>query len=239
MSVYKIIIIILVLCELIFTGLFLKVSSAGFSKKSLILKTLCSAIFVIICLTAALSENNTGSLYFRLILSGLVFSLIGDFMLHRDNNIPLYITGGLCFVSAHIFYIISFIKTQSAIIGKTQIITLRDLFGILGIPAVFALLHPLMKLKPGKLTGPVFVYSAFLGFMLIKAINLGLELINLSNLKAALFIICGALLFTVSDFTLGLGFFGENTKSKKYTNIITYYSGQILLAISTAFVVSA
>ena len=87
----------------------------------------------------------------------------------------------------------------------------------------------------------VMAYSAILCVMLLKATSLGINF-ALSGGKygilAAVVLSLGALLFMLSDGTIGILMFGGQKKNKplKVFNIVTYFAGQMLLASSILFI---
>ena len=78
-----------------------------------------------------------------------------------------------------------------------------------------------------------YMYMATIAFMVIKAVSL-LPLLGMttSNVMVAL----GAVLFVISDMILAFLYFGGKKQTYlKTINLITYYGGQLLIALSILY----
>ena len=100
-------------------------------------------------------------------------------------------------------------------------------------PVLFVVLSFLKVMKAGKITPLVTLYAAFLGTMLMGAINV---YVFLSPEKIASLILAGGILFTVSDLVLAYYNFGHTEQTKvKYIYMTTYYAAQILFALTLLY----
>ena len=227
----KIILALLCIAELFSSVWYVRTFKNGFNTKTLLIKMLCSGIFVATGIISAVYSGGFGSLYPLLLVIGLVCSWFGDVLLHKAESMPRYITGGLGFLAAHVLYITAFIKTAA-----TPVFALRDIIIMLCAYALAAVLYFVLKLKAGKLLVPIMIYAAVLCFMLSKAVNLGIIEIGKGVYAGGIILILGALLFVLSDFMLGISFLGNTTYKKQAVNMLAYFPAQMLLALSILFI---
>ena len=178
-----------------------------------VLKTVASLCFVMIAL---LSMAKGGYDNWKiLVIAGLVFGMLGDIFLSSNNVVAdkktlgvLTIAGGLFFAVGHVIYVVWLLRFVEGFNCYT-------LFAVFGIPALFV----------GKITPLVTLYAAFLGTMLMGAINV---YVFLSPEKIASLILAGGILFTTSDLVLAYYNFGHTEQTKvKYIYMTTYYAAQI------------
>ena len=230
-----IIIAVLFVLECGLVTYYLRQIKKGVNVKTLLLKISCSAVFIITGIVCAAGAGNFHTLYATLMLAGFFCSLIGDGMLHLNPKTPQIILGGVGFLAAHVLYIIAFIKTEAALTGGAEIISARDVFAIAGVYVLAVILYFSFRLKAGKLLVPVMIYALALSFMFSKAFDMGYALIE-SGTAAGIIPVAGALLFVFSDFMLGIGFLGKPAYNKQVLNISSYYTAQMLLALSIFFI---
>lgn len=228
-----IILFLLLIAELVTVPLFIKVGWPKRSTKSTVLKCLSSLFFI---LTAVFTCQLSGgfSPVAVLMIAGFILSLIGDFCLDQiltDRNI---LFGIIFFFSAHLFYLFAFIQSSKRM-DAPKAFTLWEILSIAAIIVVAAVGSKLIKMDMRKLFLPVALYACVISTMFVKALTTGI--LALGNpaygLKAALPLWIGAGLFITSDIILSFMYFGnKNTKNMRTWNLITYFSGQMLLAYS-------
>lgn len=151
------------------------------------------------------------------IVSGLLFSLLGDtFLIFPDKH---FSKGLIAFLIGHIFYILAF--TLSAGFHFT--------FWIFLPITVIGILYLRMLLKhTGKMTIPVIIYIIIIMIMGWTAIERYHILPTLGTSLAAI----GAILFMISDATLALNKFRKSFYSAEIIILVTYFTAQWLLAVS-------
>ena len=161
---------------------------------------------------------------------GLVLGLIGDLILevqyfHEDHKNEQISAGMIAFGLGHIFYILALssyydFSPWSILIGGLMVI-------------VVYVGSKLMKIDFKSLSIMTYMYT-FIIFIMV-----GLSVIVYINdlSKASLIFMMGALLFGISDLLLAPIYFKEE-KSKLFVvgNLITYYLGQLLIALSIIFI---
>lgn len=212
---------------------YLKAIKPGHTLKTLAMKGTLSLLFLAIGLLSAFGYGNPSSEFAALMLGGFALSFVGDLLLHRDKGMVKYIFGGVAFLVAHVGFICAYIFASKKLVPdlpfmtKGQIIALVILW--VAVIALFVAFKPNFK----KLAPVILLYSAVLMFMVVKAGFLGLLL---DNTKALILLAGGAGSFALSDAILGISFFTNPTYGKKAANVVFYYIGQLMLALSLAFV---
>lgn len=198
----------------------------GYTYKTLIIKLLCSTAFLLTAIFAALKTGTINEIFPKFMIIGFALSWVGDALLHLDPPIPQIAVGVVAFLGAHICFIYAYVKTLGgAFITSKEIIAIAIMWVIVIAAALF------LKLKLNLYALVIVVYGTVLMFMMVKAFELGLSFADRTVLPVIL-LTGGALLFAVSDAALAAGFFGKKTYGNKLLNIITYFIGQTLLALS-------
>lgn len=191
-------------------------------KKSILrvgFKVLTSLLFVAIGILGFISHTPyTNYPYF--LLTGLIFSVLGDLLLGLSHHTPIkdnpILLGGIItFGFAHIAFIISFILLN-------QFARLTAMLFPLIIASLFTLATANNRFDLGKLRLPVVLYSFIISIMLVTALNTGIPLI-----------IMGASLFVMSDIILVfVSLYGRKYPILSVCNLLIYYSGQLCLALA-------
>jgi len=158
----------------------------------------------------------------NLLLTGLVFSWLGDmFLLFEYKNSLFFIFGLVCFLTTHIFYIIYFLKIQSPNISllKKQPLLLLPVIAY-GVTLVW-FLYPHL----GNLKIPVIVYAAVICAMLLCSLHIFLKV----NKPANLFYLAGAALFVLSDSLLAINKFYQPFAFAGVLIMLTYCAAQYFI----------
>ncbi len=173
------------------------------------------------------SNQQSNIPHFKLLFFALLFSMFGDIALmflayHQD----IFIVGLACFLIAHLFYILLFIKPSKA---KTSI---NLLFLILPVLYGIGLIYFLMQEDTAdfnKLQIPVIVYAGVILVMLITALN-RFKRVGDSSFK---WVVIGAFLFVLSDTTIALNKFSHVFANAEITArfiiMILYTTAQFLI----------
>ncbi|WP_430405326.1 lysoplasmalogenase [Fluviicola sp.] len=141
----------------------------------------------------------------RYFLAGLIFSFLGDtFLLFKWAFLP----GLGCFLLAHIWYILSFVKLRKA----KMIGSLPFILAYLGCLLFF--LHPYLK----EMEIPVIVYGVTISTMAY-----------FSLCTKNKWLISGAILFVISDSLLSFNLFVNYTPIMEQVVMTTYLLAQISL----------
>ncbi len=244
--VWKILFAIVVAAEFVFVPLFLKYSWPDKCWKSFGFKMICSALFFSAGLLAMKISGHSASSspYTKLILWGLFFGWLGDMFLHLiTDKIVVFGLGLFAFLGGHIFYIFAFQRAIERTYPDKPFFAWYEIVAVLVLVGLVVLYAVLKKIK-GKayMAIPVVLYAVTISAMLAKAFRycIGEWLYGMNEHIVMLFltIALGAVLFVLSDGSLGMILFAGQKKNRplKIFNIATYFAAQILLASSIFFV---
>ncbi len=152
--------------------------------------------------------------YKVMIITGLVFSIMGDVFLMLPTD--RFVAGLVAFLIAHLFYIGAFIPEIGAF--RWWPLVPFALFGI----GVYLYLAPSL----GKLKLPVLLYVGVIMVMAWVAWERWLQ----TGQSGALLAAFGAVLFVISDTILAINRFRVPFKSARFFNLATYFTAQWLIA---------
>lgn len=234
-----------VITTAIFTPKFLIEQRPGKSKKSLTYKMICASMFVIAGIVSIKLRENT-SWFALFMFSGLLFSWVGDFMLHVNEKMSVLIIGILFFMAAHFMYLGAYSNAWEYFFPGTPFISIGEILAIAACVAI-ALAYLIAKKISLKniILIPAGIYTVVLSTMFVKALNFSIKYIGVSdpnnkyNMLTAILLVTGAFFFVCSDATLGMIMMNEKIKGNfplKCFNIITYFAGQLMLASTILFI---
>ena len=147
-----------------------------------------------------------------IIITGLIFCMLGDGLLHW------FIIGLSFFLIGHIIYIAGFLKQYTfSKLRLSSIVPLLAFDFIIGNK----LIDTLQQTGKDELMIPVMLYIAAISIMAWAAFMTG-------NLYA----ICGSILFMISDTILSWNMFIAEVPYSHFLIMSTYYSAQFLIATS-------
>lgn len=221
----------IILMGIVIDLLFIRSEYAKKMKEATVLKGLASLMFVI--LGIFLYKSSPASVT-RLILLGLVFGMLGDIFLNLRNlyeggvSNKIFAVGILLFLIGHFMYIAALICCDSKLLLPGIGIAL--VLSVLSIP-------PLMKRISAPSKGlKIFGYVYLV--IVISMFSASVALLLRSALPAGTGISCfqilftvGAGLFVVSDFIMIYYSFGKKIAPLRAINLLSYYIGQILIAL--------
>lgn len=159
------------------------------------------------------------------LLYGLLFSWIGDLLLmFVDKSEMYFITGLISFLTAHLFYIVLFVK-QKELFKTTKSIPfwLATLLVGVYLISILNLLFPSL----GALKIPVTIYSFTISILLILGFKVYFGLKN----KAALLVLFGAFAFVLSDSLLAMNKFYHPIERAGLWIMSTYIIAQSFIVI--------
>lgn len=217
-------------------------------KKSFQWKTVASTLFVLVGFFAMKASGNDTP-YADMIMWGLIFGMAGDLLLHALTQKMLFLVMGvLAFLGGHIFYIVGIHKAIKTTYPDAAVFAWYEIVAILVVVALalgVMVFGKLIKIEQPLIVAGLSGYLVFLTSMLVKAFSFVIgEWAYGTNdhvLMLALTVALGALLFFISDLTMGLLFLNKprfETKKMRCFNIGTYYAAQLLLGSSIFFVQS-
>ena len=160
----------------------------------------------------------------------------------------LLVAGVIAFLTGHIFYIVGIHKAIKTTYPDAAVFAWYELLAIAVVVVLVLCVMIFGKLiktdQPLILVG-LSAYLVFLTSMLVKAFSFVIGEwaygMNDHMVIIALTVALGALLFFISDLTMGLLMLNKErfeTQKMRWINIGTYFSAQILLASSIFFVQS-
>ncbi len=208
-------------------------------------KALCSGIFVLTAVIASVTSG--GGFSFNTMLAAFICSFFGDVFLHvypkLGSELVNYALGGISFLAGHILLIISFFNLCKAYSPDAPALSAAEIIAAAVLCAAVNIALRLFGLKLKKFTVPVIIYSFALITMTVKAIHAALLMLNAGTdfhvfeIAGALMLSLGSVMFAASDIVLACDFFtgGKDLKKKK-ANMILYYGGQMLLALSLLWI---
>jgi uncharacterized membrane protein YhhN len=169
-------------------------------------------------------------LFHRVIMTSLFFSWVGDVALQfADGNIltvastDLFFLIGLgSFLIAHIIYFIAFSIPR----GKNSIFTTRIYQTVLVLLYGFIMLYFLYR-RLGDMKIPVIIHTAIILLMLLSALNRYGKVNGISYVL----VVCGALLFVISDSLIAITRFQMKIDFAGTIIMITYVTAQYLIVI--------
>lgn len=208
---------------------FIKTEYAGKMGKATVLKGAASLFFValgFVCFAA------NSAPFGKLIVIGLILGLVGDVLLNLRNVVAgrksmlVFALGILAFLSGHFLYIAALIRLKADIVIWAVLIT--AVLSVLAIP-------PLMR----RITAPSMGLKIFGYVYLVVVIAMfscaAMVLVKLGASALTVLFAVGALLFMVSDFIMIYYSFGKKIKPLRAINLLSYYAGQLLIAIAILF----
>ena len=158
----------------------------------------------------------------RLIQLALLFSFGGDTFLLFASKGELYFIGGLIsFLIAHIFYILFFLKVKKQNKPGKPWNPVVVFIVVVYIGVFFYLLRE----GAGQLEIPVLIYASVIGTMLLAAIHA----FHFPRQLSGALCVTGALLFVISDSTLGFEKFHHTFPEAGMIIMSTYCLAQLLL----------
>jgi uncharacterized membrane protein YhhN len=159
----------------------------------------------------------------RIMFTGLFFSWAGDIVLEFSGRFgDLFIPGLVCFLIAHIMYLIVFFVTpgRNNILRKYLYLLIPVI--VYGIGLVYYLYNDLAEMRV-----PVVLYSIVILTMLTGAIN-RLEKVNMVSYYLVLM---GAIFFVISDSAIAINKFSYQFESSGTVVMSTYVVAQFLIVM--------
>lgn len=158
----------------------------------------------------------------KLLITGLIFSWLGDVFLLFEYKYALFFIFGLAsFLTTHIFYIIYFLRIRSAnasLLKKQPVLIALVL--VYGVGLVW-LLYPHL----GDMKFPVIIYASVICTMLLCSLHVFLKI----NKKAAARFLLGASAFVISDSLLAINKFYQPFAFAGVLIMLTYCAAQFFI----------
>ena len=233
--------IVFLICGALALALFLRERVRGHTLKAALWKSLTSALFVALAVSAWVFAAAGGALPIlgAFVVPGLVFGLMGDIWLdlkfvYPADDLPLTYAGFAAFGVGHILYQLGLIR-QFYVHGSPAYVLIP--LGLALLLAVGnALMEKPMKLRYGQMKPVVIAYGFLLFFTLL--LSGSLALLHAWRETALNLFFAGSVLFALSDLILSGTYFGEgkDRPADVVLNHLSYYAAQFLIAFSLAFI---
>ncbi|WP_126993440.1 lysoplasmalogenase [Thermosipho globiformans] len=182
------------------------------SKSKVIFKVLTTFTILLIALL-----NSSGVEF--LVVAGLFFGMLGDFLLEFEDK---FLHGMVLFLLGHIFYSLSFFM-------KFGVPNILVFFIVLFILLILYFVILFKKAKDFKI--PILVYTIAIGIMLSFTFSPAFK--NIYYLRFMLPLAGG--LFVFSDFLIAIEKFVRKIKYSEIIILGTYFLAQLIIALSTIF----
>ena len=200
----------------------------GLSKKyGFKLKMLCAVLYLFTGILAAVTFGAVTE-YSVMILSGLVFGILGDFFLEykRKKFFPL---GAVFFALGHIVYSFTFLFTGDY--SAVSYIWAVVLMTVVVTAVIFAFAKTKLHLKGKKKL--IVIYAPVLIFSFACAVVKGALALSSGSYAFGLCLIWGGSMFFASDIMIGVGKGGvKRPPFLHYAVSYTYFAAQTLFALS-------
>ena len=177
-------------------------------------KTLASVGFC----AAGVSALPAATSFGRLMLAGLVLSLVGDVLLLSEKKAP-FLAGMGAFAAAHVAYVAAFVVR-----GVAPFATEGAL--VLSVPAIAIVLGWLLPKAPSDMRAPVIGYAVVISAMVAAAVGT-------TVLHGGASITLGALMFYASDLSVARDRFVAPGFVNRAWGLPLYYAAQLVLAASS------
>ncbi len=213
--------IILVIAVLFLIGLLY------FEKNPTTMGLLCTKPVVsVMFILTALNQNQSFSLYFKIMLVGLILCFIGDVCLIFMDSKKMFLAGLVAFLSGHIAYFAAFYSYANLSVLSCSAALI---FGGIGI-----IVFQWLKSNLGTMKIPVIAYITIITVMIVGAVSV-FDNIQLSGTGRYL-ILFGALFFYLSDLFVARNQFMKKAYINRLVGLPLYFIGQFLLAFSVAHI---
>lgn len=200
-------------------------------KKPLHSKMLCSSLFLLTGIIAAVSFG-AGSSYSYLMLAALFFGWLGDFWLDYKNS-RYFLLGVLFFSIGHSIYLYTFIFDRQPSLAQYW---KQILLGFLAL-CVAAVLEVIVdKIRFPKGRKIMIGYSFLLMFSFIFAVSRGVVSIINGETEFGACLAAAGVLFLLSDTFLAVSLYGKpKLKCNDKLVALTYFPAQALFALSILY----
>ncbi len=205
-------------------GVFLLQESREKYVPAVVLKGMASLCFVLLGLLCG-----SGTQLARLVAVGLVLGCAADVLLNlrwvfEKKGQLIFLVGILVFLSGHVLYLAAILPLCARPLACC----------VTGVVLTALLMIWIFKRISAKTAFKIFGVFYIGAIVLLNCVAVG-NLLAAPSAFTALFA-AGALFFLVSDIVLILNTFGEETRqSLRVTNVMLYYVGQLLIALSLRF----
>lgn len=196
---------------------------------AIVIKGIASSLFVLLGALCCLRQFDRYSIVtlIALFLGAAADVVFGLRHVHKEQKNTYFKYGVGLFALGHIAYIVALCGLARPPVYVFFIAAALGLV-ICAVPKFF------FKAHYGRLGAVIVVYAAILASMMLCAVNFAVVTpLSINKILVG----CAAVLFTVSDIVLLVETFLKDNCALSWVNLVSYYSGQLLFALSIGFVV--
>ena len=197
------------------SGALATVAALGLMDGYMIFKPLTMVFAIVFAVVRATSKGATAR-FNALLISALVFSLVGDVFLMLPGN--YFIPGLASFLVAHLFYIALFCQGQKLFPSKRALLAVLTVGGVMYAIVLGGLGDPVLKIA-------VAAYVSVIALMAAQAIGRA----TVKGDGAARWVAVGACIFMVSDSLIAINKFVTPVALSSLWILGTYYAAQLLI----------
>ena len=213
---------------LVLAAIFIGVEKAQRYVAADVIKGIASLVFVVLGVLGSLQVGDAvDPTYIRFIVAGLAIGAVADVVLNLRyvfegaKGKVAFLIGILIFLVGHVAYLLAVAQRCTAL----------PLFVGIGLVLTGALMVWILGRVEASLAFKVFGVFYMGSIVVMNSVAIG-ALVSNPSAHAALFV-AGGLFFLVSDVILILNTFGKKSRfSWRIANLMLYYVGQLLIALS-------
>ncbi|HYV94758.1 MAG TPA: lysoplasmalogenase [Chitinophagales bacterium] len=162
----------------------------------------------------------------KFVFAALAFSWVGDVsLMFQQSNSSFFLIGLICFLLAHVAYIIAFIHDGRSLKDRDRSLLARKPWIILFFIAYAIVIFFVVRNGLGNMLLPVLVYMSIILLMGMSALNRFGKI----YLRSFNEVFCGALLFIMSDSLLAINKFSVAIPSASFLIMLTYVAAQYFI----------
>lgn len=174
---------------------------------------------MVFIIALAIYGSGLETTFAKWIVVALCFSVLGDVFLMLDDH--WFVHGLISFLMAHVFYLVAFWSSFALDITSQTSIIVAVLLAIFALWFFFFLLRFVKEEDGIKLAVSVAFYILVISLMMWSA-----------SLTGSGILVVASLLFVISDAVLAYDKFRHPFKIAEHIVMVTYFSAQLLFAIS-------
>lgn len=201
-------------------------------------KMICSTLFVLAGVIAALTLDKPQT-YSVFLIVGLVLSWLGDLFLAFSLRGTPFVLGLGSFLLGHVAYVFAFSAGISQLTG-TIAPAWYEFVVVAAVIAASLIVKKKCNIVLKEMALPVLFYALTISVMLARACHLGFAYSAVGVTASDMFclmMIFGAAMFVTSDSVLVFIIFKNKGNNKTETaNLVTYYLAQVIFATSIFFI---
>lgn len=198
-----------------------------------VLKGSASVVFVLLGMLCAKASADAG--FARLVTIGLLLGALGDVLLNlryvfEKQGQAIFLAGIAAFLAGHVVYLAALISISSSLVVSLAAGLVLAALLLIWIFRTLGEIKKAFKIFGILYIGVISLMTAVAAGNLISALG------RSAGVAGSLLFFVGAVLFLASDVIMIFNTFGKQQRqSLRTANLLLYYAGQLLLALSLLF----